>query len=303
MARKNTTGWLAVATAVLCAFAAIAGAPGWTRPREQPRGESVDEVRSLLTATLPAGAMEVGEALAKARAGETVTVRGYIPAARGAFAEQVGEFWLAERPDAPDDAPRVTVRVVSGAGEVVKGSLRDRHGLRAGAEVFATGPVVGGEGALVLRASSLHIPRDPMPPGMFLAGAPAGARDVSEARRAGDLKKGDVVVLRGRVGGSREPFVPGRAVLTIVGRGLGACSDTPGDSCATPWDYCCETREDILANSVTVQVVEEKGRVLRTDLKGRRGLKELADVVVVGKVATSDARAVVVNATGLWVAP
>jgi len=37
-------------------------------------------------------------------------------------------------------------------------------------------------------------------------------------------------------------------------------------------------------------------------MKGRRGLKELSEIVLVGKVTSADGRAIVVNATAVYAA-
>ncbi len=72
----------------------------------------------------------------------------------------------------------------------------------------------------------------PLPAGMVLASAPDGALGVAAVKR--DAKEGDEVVIRGIVGGSREPFVAGRALFTIVDPGLKTCAATPADHCPTP---------------------------------------------------------------------
>lgn len=140
-----------------------------------------------------------------------------------------------------------------------------------------------------------------LPATLFVSTPPAGARDVSEARKGADFKVGDRVVLRGRIGGSAEPFVAGRAVFTVVGRGLKACNEIPGDTCSRPWDYCCDTTEEITANSATIQVVDEKGALVRADMKGVHGLKELSEIIIAGTVAVADGNALVVNANSLTV--
>jgi hypothetical protein len=210
-------------------------------------------------------------------------------------------------PDTACDIPaegRATVQIVDANGKALRAGLNGQHGLKPGAEVFVTGKIetANGTDALVLTATSMHVSKAPLPSGFFVEKQPENAKDVSEIRKAGTLKAGDEVVLRGRVGGSKEPFVAGRAVLTLMGRGLKACNENPDDKCSKPWDYCCETKQDILANSVTVQVVDAKGQILRTDMKGRRGLKELSEMVVVGKVASADGKAVVINATAVHAA-
>jgi len=139
-----------------------------------------------------------------------------------------------------------------------------------------------------------------LPANILLTAEPADAKTVEELK--GQVGVGDTVAIRGRVGGSREPFVAGRAVFTIVGPGLKACSETPGDNCSTPWDYCCEPPKDIAAHLATVQVVDAAGATVKADVKGHGGIKELSDVIIVGKVAEADATSLVVSATGIYVA-
>src|SRR5690348_16160813 len=85
-----------------------------------------------------------------------------------------------------------------------------------------------------------------LPAGLILKEAPAGAKDVSVLKK--DAKEGDEVVIRGQVGGDEKPFVNKRAIMRIVDMKLPACNAKPGDSCKTPWDFCCETPEAIKAN-------------------------------------------------------
>ncbi len=139
-----------------------------------------------------------------------------------------------------------------------------------------------------------------LPTGLFLAAAPEGAREVAAAKPT--LKSGDTVVLVGRIGGSEEPFVKDRAMFTLVDRGLKTCGEgDPDDSCETPWDYCCEPRATLTANSATVQVLTPEGAPAKVDLNGLKGLKPLAMVTVVGTVASADGQNVVVNASGFYV--
>ena len=142
----------------------------------------------------------------------------------------------------------------------------------------------------------------PFAPTLFLTAAPADAKDVKAAKSG--LKAGDKVVLLGRIGGSEEPFVEERAMFTLVDQGLKYCGqDNKDDHCKTPWDYCCESADDIAANTATVQVVSADGKPLKTGLNGVRGLKPLAMVAVVGTVATAEGPNLVVNATGIHIAP
>jgi hypothetical protein len=140
-----------------------------------------------------------------------------------------------------------------------------------------------------------------VPASLFLASAPAEAKNIKDVKPT--LKSGDKVVLSGRIGGSREPFVTGRAVFTLVDPRLPTCADDPADTCKTPWDYCCEAPEDLNANMATVQVVGAEGQPLKTGLEGVHGLKPLAKVTVVGTVAQADSKNLLVKAEGVYVAP
>lgn len=139
-----------------------------------------------------------------------------------------------------------------------------------------------------------------LPAALFLAGAPADAKDIKDIKPS--LKAGEKVVLSGRIGGSREPFVNGRAVFTLVDHRLKTCADDPDDTCKTPWDYCCEAPEDLNANMATVEVVSAEGQPLKTGLEGIHGLKPLSRVTVVGTVAQADSKNLLVKAEGIYVA-
>jgi hypothetical protein len=135
--------------------------------------------------------------------------------------------------------------------------------------------------------------------GLFTDTEPAGAVTVEEAKKT--AKVGDTVTITGRVGGSRDPFIADRAVVTLVGPGLPACSDNPDDKCSQPWDYCCASKADIAAHSATIQVVDTQGRPANYGLKDAHGIKELSTLVVVGKVAAAEGPNFVVNATQIYV--
>lgn len=135
---------------------------------------------------------------------------------------------------------------------------------------------------------------------LFVAKAPGGATDVQAAKKAGRPKND--VVIHGRIGGRKDPFAKGRAMFTLVDMSVPTCADKADDHCPTPWDYCCEPKDNLLANALTVQVVGENGRPLEAELDGVRGLKPMAEVVVAGKVASrDDAGGMVVSATEVYV--
>ncbi|MBY0311415.1 MAG: hypothetical protein K2W85_05050 [Phycisphaerales bacterium] len=311
------TGSVRACALAMVVLGGAAGIGVFTPQAALAQVKSVGDVKTLIKPELPAGAMEITAAMKSAKVGETITVRGNVAMSKDAFVENRAMFTLVDEstrkgccppsdklPDTACDIPaegRATVQIVDANGKALRAGLNGQHGLKPGAEVFVTGKVetANGSDALVLTATSMHVPKAPLPSGFFIEKQPENAQDVSEIRKAGTLRAGDEVVLRGRVGGSKEPFVAGRAVFTLMGRGLKACNENPDDKCSKPWDYCCETKEEILGNSITVQVVDARGQILRTDLKGRRGLKELSEMVVVGKVASADGKAVVVNATAV----
>jgi hypothetical protein len=140
-----------------------------------------------------------------------------------------------------------------------------------------------------------------LPSDLILEKDPEGAKTVEEIKSS--AKPGDKVVVRGRIGGSKAPFVEKRAVFTIMGAGLKACSDDPEDKCKTPWDYCCDTADAIAKHSATIQVVDADGAPLRTGLKGTNGLKELSVVVIQGVVKEAKEKILIINATGIHVVP
>ncbi len=122
----------------------------------------------------------------------------------------------------------------------------------------------------------------PESPAWLLASAPADARTVAEVKP--DASEGDTVTVRGRIGGRAQPITPGAPVFIIMDPAIPSCDQIPDDPCPTPWDYCCEPRESLAANSATVQLVDAQGNPIQTDLAAA-GLQPLDEVVVTGTVA------------------
>lgn len=134
---------------------------------------------------------------------------------------------------------------------------------------------------------------------ILLKEAPKEAVKISDLRKVG--KPGDEVTFSGAVIGSKQVFVDGRAVM-IMGdpTKISACDE----HCATPWDVCCDDRDVIKASILTVQVLNEDGQQLKTNLKGVGGLKELSSLTVTGVVAEgSSPTNMIINATGIYVHP
>lgn len=132
----------------------------------------------------------------------------------------------------------------------------------------------------------------------LLSSQPEGAKDVIAVREA--ASDGDDVLVVGRIGGSENPWVEGRAAFAIVDNSLKACSDIPGDMCEQPWDYCCET-EKLPASTALIKVVGEDGGLVRTDARKLLNVKELSTVAVKGKAQRDDTGNLTVLATGVYV--
>jgi hypothetical protein len=141
-----------------------------------------------------------------------------------------------------------------------------------------------------------------VPETLFVQAAPAGAVEVAAAKQT--AKPGDTIVVHGRIGGGQDPFVDNRAMFTLADMSMPICSERPGDSCPTPWDYCCEPSDVIVKNTATVQVVDSGGRPLKTGLKGAGGLKPTSEIIVKGTVsARPDDKSLVLDAASIFVKP
>lgn len=124
---------------------------------------------------------------------------------------------------------------------------------------------------------------------------------ISEAKAA--AKKGDLLTLQGKIMGSAQPFVEGRAAFTMGDPDLLiSCDLVEGDSCGTPWDNCCEDPKLILEQTVLVQIVDDQGIVLRAPIRGVKGISELSRVQVTGKVDADPVNGVLIlNASAMEV--
>ena len=132
----------------------------------------------------------------------------------------------------------------------------------------------------------------------LLSEEPAGAGEVISVRETS--KDGDDVVVVGRIGGSADPWISGRAAFSIVDNSLRACSDIPEDKCPIPWDYCCETHK-LATSTALIKVVDSDGKLVKADAKNLLGVEELSTVVVQGKAERDEAGNLTVLATGVYV--
>ena len=119
--------------------------------------------------------------------------------------------------------------------------------------------------------------------------APSDARNVAEVKKT--AREGDEVVVRGRIGGRRDPINYETAVFLMMDPLMKACR--PEEGCPTPWDYCCVAAQAKAENNATVQVVDESGVPLELNVE-EHGLIPLAEIIVVGTVGPRAGDAVLV---------
>jgi hypothetical protein len=133
----------------------------------------------------------------------------------------------------------------------------------------------------------------------FLEDPPSDVISVSEAR---DLAQpGEPVTVKGRVAGSSKPFSEDYALVMLVDETVKTCEQIPGDNCPKPWDACCVPSEDLAANRLTVQLVDEQGTPLARGLKGVNGLQELDTLIIQGAAAEgSTPENLIINAESIY---
>jgi len=131
----------------------------------------------------------------------------------------------------------------------------------------------------------------------LLASEPAAARSIKELRK--DAKDGDDVVIVGHIGGDKNPWVEGRASFWIVDSSIKPCP--PEEGCKTPWDCCCEPREELLKVMATIKVVDGQGQTVAVDARQLLGVKESQTIVAHGKAKRDDKGNLVVLADSLFV--
>ena len=134
----------------------------------------------------------------------------------------------------------------------------------------------------------------------LLASEPAAAKSILQVRE--ESKHGDEVVLVGRIGGDVNPWVEGRAAFSLVDLSARACSDIPGDTCPTPWDYCCET-DKLVKGKTLIKFVGGDGKPVATDARELLGVKELDTLVVQGTAQRDDSGNLTILASKVFVRP
>lgn len=158
----------------------------------------------------------------------------------------------------------------------------------------------GGDNAAPSPSSVSGHTAKPLPAELFLDSAPQEVAAVKELKVS--AKEGDEVAVRTVVGGRKSPVVAGRAVWMAVDADLYNACTRPGHGCPEPWDYCCAEPNELKQNSLTIQVLDEKGRPLAVDLDTETQIAPMTTLVVRGTVAARpNPETLVVNATGIFV--
>jgi hypothetical protein len=130
-----------------------------------------------------------------------------------------------------------------------------------------------------------------------LTSEPTGAISILELRNG--AKNNDDVVVVGRIGGSRQPWIEGLSAFTMMDTSFPPCNELPENQCPTPWDYCCET--DLPDKQTLIKVVDDQGQPLEVGAQELLGLKELQTIVVQGKVQLDQAGNMSVLASGVYI--
>lgn len=135
----------------------------------------------------------------------------------------------------------------------------------------------------------------------LLTTEPSSVKGVIAIRK--DSKDGDEITIVGRVGGSVKPVVEGRAAFTIVDLSLVPCSEMAGDTCETPWDYCCALKEELSLATIMVKFVDERGKTLQQDAKALLGIEPQKTVIVRGQAKRDDDGNMTILGDALYLKP
>lgn len=126
---------------------------------------------------------------------------------------------------------------------------------------------------------------------------PKNSQQVNAIREK--AKDGEDVFVTGRIGGRENPWIKDTAAFSIVDTSRKSCDQNPGESCPTPWDYCCEA--DIAKSTLVVKFADESGKLVRKDARELLGVKELQTVVIQGKVKRDKDNNVSLTASKIYV--
>lgn len=132
----------------------------------------------------------------------------------------------------------------------------------------------------------------------LLTAEPEGAVGVLDARDASP--HGGPVVLVGRIGGTQQPWVLGKAAFVIVDPTCGADVEHshhgPDDNCP----FCAQKKPQSESLAI-VQFHDQRGQLLALDAKELFELGEDQTVVVKGEAKVNELGTLVVMASGIYV--
>lgn len=128
---------------------------------------------------------------------------------------------------------------------------------------------------------------------------PAGAVGVIAARESAE--DGEPLVLVGRIGGSANPWIDGRAAFMLLDASMSVVAEGEEDSAEGElcMGDCCATER--LGCTTLVKVVDEQGRLVPVDSRKLLGLREADMVVVQGTVKKDKSGNFVMLAKGVYV--
>ncbi|NOY40446.1 MAG: hypothetical protein GXP26_01230 [Planctomycetes bacterium] len=133
-----------------------------------------------------------------------------------------------------------------------------------------------------------------------LAEEPDGAIGVIMARESAE--DGAPLILVGRIGGSANPWIEGRAAFMLLDASMSVVAE--GDASDEGEDEicmgdCCATER--LDCTTLVKVVDSQGKIVPVDSRKLLGLKESDMVVVEGTAKKDDSGNFVMLARGIYV--
>ncbi|MFK7910477.1 MAG: hypothetical protein AB8F34_07730, partial [Akkermansiaceae bacterium] len=119
---------------------------------------------------------------------------------------------------------------------------------------------------------------------VMVSTAPENPKTIYSVRKV--AKPGDTLTVKGKVMGAEKVLVDSRAIMVLGDSEIiTSCDQIPGDACNTPWDVCCDDPDTIKESTLTVQVVDKDGKLLKSGFRGVSGIKELSELVVTGVVS------------------
>ena len=127
---------------------------------------------------------------------------------------------------------------------------------------------------------------------LTLASDPGAATTVLKAKEDGPKKD---IVVEGRVYDLTKDW----AMMKVMDVSMDYCGEeNKEEKCPTPWDYCCDTPDDIQANSLLVKAVDAKGETL--EAPSMPGMRLVDKVKITGELIQDEHGNFVLLAKGIF---